>query len=207
LCSRRDHDFPDVRPSRRNHDHFVSGIDLLPTFLEAAGAPLPGGIDGTSFLPLLGGQRQENRDRVFTQFHQTAGKGNYPMRCVQTRRFGYIFNPWSDGERVFRNESQSGRTFAAMKQAAEGDPDIAARVRLFLYRVPEELYDFADDPDALLNRIDDPACAAELEDLRASLEQCMERTGDPALKAFRKRQSHPDLDRFLEEVVREIGGQ
>ena len=196
-----------VRPQAVDREHFVSGIDLLPTFLEAAGAPLPEGVDGSSFLSLLHGQRQEGRDRVFTQFHQTAGLRNYPIRCVQTRSFGYIFNPWSDGERIFLNESQSGRTFAAMQQAAQRDADIAARVHLFLYRVPEELYDFAEDPDALSNRIDDPACAPELDTLRASLEQCMEQTADPALEAFRNRHSRPDLDRFLGEVAREIGGQ
>ena len=95
---------------------------------------LAAAVDGSSFVTVLEGGSQEGRDKVFTQFHQTAGRRNYPMRCVQTKRFGYIFNPWSDGKRVFINESQAGRTMAAMKAAGESDPEIAARVELFLHR-------------------------------------------------------------------------
>ncbi len=126
-----------------------------------------------------------------------AGGDAVPMRCVQDRRFGYIFNPWADGKRVFRNESQSGRTMKAMAAAAKNDPDIAARVKLFLYRVVEEFYDFEKDPDALLNLIEDPTYKIEIDRLRAALEAWMERTGDPALEAFRNRASPEALAEFM----------
>ncbi|MHC5056135.1 MAG: sulfatase family protein [Planctomycetota bacterium] len=171
-----------VEGGRVDSEHFVSGIDFMPTALEAAGLPLPAGMDGRSFLSVLRGERQEGRDVVFTQFHQTAGRKRYPMRCVQDRRFGYIFNPWADGERVFRNESQSGRTMKAMREAAATDPVIASRVELFLHRVPEELYDFRDDPDARTNLVADPRYAPDIDRLRARLEAWMERTTDPALR-------------------------
>lgn len=123
------------------------------------------------------------------------------MRCVQNRRFGYIFNPWSDGKYIFRNESQSGRSFETMEKAAAENPDIAARVELFLYRVPEELYDFENDPDALNNLVDDPAYASELETLRNQLEKWMEENGDPALSAFRNRNSREQPDAFMQEMA------
>ena len=104
-----------IQPGVSDDDHIVSGVDLLPTLLEAAAIDAPDGIDGRSFLPVCRGESQSGRDHVFTEFHQTAGRGNYPMRCIQTREYGYIFNPWADGERVFRNESQAGRTFKAMQ--------------------------------------------------------------------------------------------
>jgi len=200
--------WPDgVRPGRVDGEHFVSGIDLTPTFLDAAGIEPPGGMDGSSFLPALRGEEQEGRDVVFTQFHQTAGKRNYPMRCVQTRRFGYIFNPWSDGERVFRNESQAGRTMDAMRAAAASSEAIASRVELFLRRVPEELYDFRDDPDALNNLIAAPEYAAERERLCARLEAWMEKTDDPALEAFRNRDSRAALDALMNETAARLGGE
>jgi len=188
-----------VEPGRVDSEHFVSGIDFMPTALEAAGLPLPEGMDGASFVPLLRGERQEGRDRVFTQFHENWARNRFPMRCVQDRRFGYIFNPWSDGERVFKNESQSGRTFKAMREAAATDPAIAARVELFLHRVPEELYDFRNDPDALVNLVDDPEYASDLERLRAELEAWMERTGDAALEAFRNRTSQETVAKFMSD--------
>ncbi|MHC4915858.1 MAG: sulfatase family protein [Planctomycetota bacterium] len=185
--------------------HFVSGIDVLPTVLEAAGVEVPPGTDGSSFLPVLRGEEAAGRELVFTQFFQTAARRNYPMRCVQDRRFGYIFNPWHDGGRVFRNESQAGRTMKAMRAAAETDAAIAQRVRLFLYRVPEELYDFEADPDARRNLIGEAEFAAEADRLRGELEAWMERTGDPALEAFRNRGSREALDAYLGDLAAEIG--
>jgi len=177
--------------------HFISGIDFMPTALEAAGLPKVEGLDGVSFLDLLKGRKQANREMVFTQFHQTAGRKRFPMRTVQDKRFGYIFNPWSDGKTVFKNESQSGRSFKAMRAAAGSDPKIAARVKLFLHRVVEEFYDFQKDPDALNNLIDNPEYKPQIDKMRAELLKWMIATGDPARQAFENRDSPEALARFM----------
>ena len=188
-----------------DRQHFISGVDFMPTVLEAAGIAPPEDMDGASFLPVLKGQEQDGREMAFTQFHQTSARRNYPMRCVQTRRFGYIFNPWSDGKYEFKNESQAGRSFNAMQEAAPGLPDVADRVRVFQFRVPEEFYDFERDPDGLKNLIDDPEYADEVERLRNALQVWMVRFNDPALEAFRNRSSREVQDRFMDEVGEVIG--
>ncbi|MCY4602631.1 MAG: hypothetical protein OXE49_00230, partial [Gemmatimonadetes bacterium] len=160
---------------------------------------------GQSFLSVLQGEAQAGCEQVFTQFHQTAARRNYPMRCVQNARFGYIFNPWSDGERAFRNESQSGRSWQAMQEVAANDPALAARNHLFTYRVLEEFYDFANDPNALNNLIDDPNYADEVQSLRNALEAWMVATGDPALEAFRGRASQQALDDLMDHLADTIG--
>lgn len=187
-----------VEPGSTDREHFISGIDYLPTALEAAGLPAVPGVDGRSFLPLLQGQAQPGRERAFTQFHQTSARRRFPMRCVQNKRFGYIFNPWADGERAFKNESQSGRTWAAMVRAAADDPAIAARMDLFSHRVFEELYDFEADPDALKNLAGDPKYKAELNAMRKALRDWMVATKDPALEAFDHRDDPAALARFME---------
>lgn len=186
-----------IAPGAVDNEHFISGIDFMATALEAAGAAVPAGLDGKSFLNVLRGRKDASRNRVFTQFHETWARRRYPMRCVQDRRFGYIFNPWSDGEREFKNESQAGRTFKAMQQAGEGNTEIADRVNLFQYRVVEELYDFEKDPDALHNLVDDPECRGELNRLRGELEEWMVEYGDLALDAFRNRESPAALAEFM----------
>jgi len=192
--------WPDVtKAGSVQRDAFISGIDLLPTVLDAVGLPVPEGLDGFSFVPLLRGEPQDGREMVFTQFHETAGRNRFPMRTVRDARFGYIFNPWSDGKRVFRNESQSGRTMKAMQEAARSSEDIRARVDLFLRRVVEELYDFEKDPDALHNLIDDPKYKKEADRLRAAMEAWMARTADPALEAFRHRDNPRALAAFMDE--------
>ena len=144
---------------------------------------------------------------VFTQFHQTAGRKRFPMRTVQDKRFGYIFNPWSDGKAVFKNESQSGRSFKAMKAAAGGDPKIAARVKLFQYRVVEEFYDFEKDPDALNNLIDNAEYKSQIDKMRAELLKWMIATGDPAKEAFEKRDSTEALAQFMTEQNARAGNK
>ena len=194
-----------IQAGRVDAKHFISGTDYLPTVLDAIGVDVPDGVNGQSLLPVLRGEAQAGCEQVFTQFHQTSARRNYPMRCVQNAQFGYIFNPWSDGERAFRNESQNGRSWQAMEEAAASDSELAARNHLFTYRVLEEFYDFANDPNALNNLIDDPNYADEIQDLRNALEEWMVETDDPALEAFRGRASRQALDNLMDHLAGTIG--
>ena len=181
-----------TKPDSVDATHLVSGIDLAPTLLDALGLPPLAGMDGKSFAPLLTGGKQDGRNLVFTQFHKTAGKREYPMRAVSDRRYGYIYNAWADGKNEFKNESQSGRTMNAMRAAAGANGKIAARVKHFLYRAPEELYDYEDDPDALVNLINDPRHAKRLDALRRRLLDHLEATGDPLAAPFRAHLQRPE---------------
>ncbi|MCA9270386.1 MAG: sulfatase [Planctomycetales bacterium] len=175
-----------VKPGVVDDTHMIAGIDLAPTVLDALGLPPIDGVDGRSFLPLLEGKPQADRDRVFTRFHQTAGKRNYEMRAVIDARYGYIWNPWSDGQDVFRNESQSGRTFKAMQDAADDDAEIARRVKLFQLRTPQELYDYQNDPDALVNLIDDAGAQQDKRRLQKLLLEHLEAADDPLAPQFKQ---------------------
>ncbi len=72
---------------------------------------------------------------------------------------------------------------AAMRRAARQDAGIASRVRHFL-RTPEELYRYADDPDALHHLASDRASAERITRYRKRLLDHMRATGDPALPQF-----------------------
>jgi len=142
-----------VTPGSRDDQHFVSGIDVAPTLVDAAGLePLPG-ADGRSIVPLMQGATTEDRRRVFTMIERLSSGVEYPMRAVRDERYLYIWNGWADGISVFHNESQSGRTMSAMREAAKNDPEIARRVWFFLHRCPEELYEIESDPDCMNNLI------------------------------------------------------
>lgn len=173
-----------IEPGRVDTENLISGIDFMPTILDALGLPQVEGMDGRSFLPLLLGKEQEPFTSVFTMFNKTSAKKYFEMRCVQSRRFGYIYNKWSDGQTRFQNESMSGLTYRAMKEAAQRDAAIADRVKLFEYRVKEEFYDFENDPDALDNLIAEPEFQAEIQFFRQQLRTCMKETGDPILPIF-----------------------
>lgn len=173
-----------VAPGRVDDRHLLGGVDLAPTILEAAGVPTLTGTEGRSFVPLLRGQRQSGRDYVFTQIDEVNSGRSYPMRAVTGRRYGYIFNAWADGTTELRIESMLGLTFPAMQQAAAHERDVAARVRHFLYRTKEELYDYANDPNALRNLVDDPRYRDTAETHRQVLLRHLKASGDPQLDAF-----------------------
>lgn len=173
-----------IKPGTVDKTTLVSGIDLAPTILDSVQVEALPDVDGNSIVPALRGQPLPGRSYVVTHINRTSGRNEYPMRAMQNRRFGYIFNAWADGKTVFKNESQNGRTMQAMKRAARSDADTADRVKHFLYRCPEELYDYQTDPDALHNLIDHPDHQTTLHLLRKELLQQMTKCDDPQRAAF-----------------------
>jgi N-sulfoglucosamine sulfohydrolase len=188
-----------VKPHTADRTHFISGIDFLPTILEATGVKGPEKLDGVSFVPLLKGKSQAGRDRVFTQIDSKAGGAAVPMRCVQDGKYGYIFNAWSDGSYWYRNNNE-GMSMRAMNAAAKTDEKIAERVKMFRYRVLEELYDMEKDPDCLVNLIDTPDHQKALGRLCYEMETWMKRTSDPLLPAFQTRYDETARKAALEVV-------
>ncbi len=186
-----------VTPNTINTKDFISGIDFFPTVLDAIGLQIPDDIDGTSFVPTLLGQKQKGRDKVFTQFFETNAKKQFPMRCIQDTKYGYIFNAWSDGKTRFRNESQNGYTYNAMVKAGKTNPEIAARVKLFDHREVEEFYDFEKDPNALHNLITDPKYTEIINKYRADMELWMGKVNDPALAFFKVKNNKTEMARLL----------
>jgi len=174
-----------VEPGMVDTAHFISGIDYMPTVLEVAGlAPVPN-LDGASFLPLLEGRKQAWRTSVFTEINTPFSGISLHMRAIQNEDFGYIYNPFF-GNEIVDIEGNDGPSWDAMVEAGKSDPAIQTRVELFSNRVPEELYHYKTDPDALNNLIDDPAYAEVLATLRQELANEMLRTDDFMLDKFER---------------------
>ena len=106
------------------------------------------------------------------------------MRCLQTKDYGYIFNAWSDGQRTYRSEGMNGQSFPAMREASTTDQEIAARIQVLTRRTSEELYDIANDPDALHNLANDPQHHATLLQMRGEMLAWMKQTSDPLAPTY-----------------------
>lgn len=167
-----------VQPKTHETEHVVAGVDFAPTILDILGVERMEGMDGRSFLPVLEGKTQEGRNFAFTHINTIASGRSYTMRSVQGKRYGLIWNGWSDGQTVFKNESMNGLTWRAMVRAANDDPTVAARVKHFSYRSPFEFYDYQEDPDALNNLIDAPDMQQQIQIYRAQLAELMRVTKD-----------------------------
>ncbi|AKJ63707.1 sulfatase [Kiritimatiella glycovorans] len=189
-------DWPGVtKPGTVVGDTMVSVIDLMPTLLDGLGLPPVEGLDGKSVLPVLKGDPQAGRSRVFTSYNYALpGIQVFPMRAVQTREFIYIYNAWPGRENAQGQPLRYNGNYDALKpmawpsmlEAAKTDPEVAERVRFIARRAPEEFYDLRSDPDCLHNRIDDPEHREKIETLRRLLMRQMEETGDPLLKVWKE---------------------
>ncbi len=172
-----------VKPGNVDDRHMVSAVDFAPTILDALGID-DGGMDGRSFLPVLKNGKQNGRDFVVKEYNENSGGNRSPMRSVATREYTYIYNPWSDGERIFKTATTGTLAFKEMQRLAASDPVMAERLRVFNHRDLEELYHTAKDPDSLENLVDNPEHRETLEKLRKTMRDWMETTGDPLLTAF-----------------------
>lgn len=172
-----------IKSNRDISDLFVSGIDIMPTLLDLIDIKYEGKLDGQSFAPFLLDETIEIKDRenIFTLFNANFRRNIYEMRCVINKKFGYIYNDWSDGKTKFFSETMKGRSFNAMKKASLSDSAIKERTNHFLNRTKEELYDLEKDPNALNNLIDNEEYLEKAEKMKILLIKEMKRTNDPLI--------------------------
>jgi arylsulfatase A-like enzyme len=169
-------------------DHLIPNIDFRPTILDACGLPVPEGLDGRSFLPLLSGSDgYRPHERVFTErnYHGeliTRGGDTYmdkfdPQRAVRTPDLHYIrhVRPQARSRPWYRAELTDliplgPHTFPSA-MPIEDQP-----------RPTEELYDLRHDPWEQDNLADRPEYQAQKRALAADLDRWNRETDDPALK-------------------------
>ncbi len=192
-----------TQPGTVDTAHMISAVDLMPTVLEIAGIEPPGGFDGRSFLPTIRGQSQSGRTMVYKVYNENSGGNRSPMRSVESKKFGYLFNPWADGTRIFKTATTGTLSFRAMQRLAATDQKIAARLKLFQYGVPEEFYDYENDPDALHNLIDDPEYADACNEHRAAMRKFMQESNDPVLAIFDNRTDASLVSAYVDRVQAE----
>jgi len=193
-------------------EHMVSAVDLLPTLLELTGIEHPDRMDGRSFAPLLRGEMQSARDFVIKEYNENAGGSRDPMRSLQTQRYLYIFNPWSNGTRIMATATTGTPTYRRMAGLAKSDSTVNARHELYQHRVPEELYDIQRDPDCLSNLIHSPEQQQELNALREKLDRWMFHTKDEMHSVFRNRDDAAAREAYVaaqekEADARKAGGR
>lgn len=189
-------------PPGRTIDDLVSLTDLAPTFLAAAGLPIPTEMTGRSLLPILESDRaglvDPSREFVLlgrerhTPSQEAPIQGGYPIRAIRTQTHLYIKNlipeRWPAGTPEFE-KTASGRAWLSdcdngpLKRWLFDHRDEPAVKPLydacFAKRPAEELYVLADDPGQMKNVADDPALAEIKAKLATQLDEQLKATGDP----------------------------
>jgi arylsulfatase A-like enzyme len=172
---------------------FVSLTDLAPTVLETAGLKPLEVMTGRSVLPLLRGDSQPGRERVFIERERHAnvrlGDLSFPVRAIRTKDYLYIRNfrgdRWPAGDpqqyvAVGPFGDIDGSPTKSLLLDRRIEPAIASFFQLATAKRPaEELYDLRRDPQQVKNVAGRPAHRGAERRLRTELDRWLRETGDP----------------------------
>lgn len=167
----------------------VSGVDLLPTLLEAAGVAPPRGLQGRSLLPILRGEPAAGADAVFAEQNRLEGNRYFPQRAIRTARLKYLRALRPDVE---LRSNAIGHWARPLLLRWHTDPGARRLVERVVRHPREELYELETDPHELRNLAGEPAWASAQAELRERLRNWMGETGDPWLALFDWAPGDPD---------------
>ena len=183
-----------IKPEREVTD-FISLVDMAPTLLEVAGAPVPKEMTGRSFAWMLTSEKSGRLDPtgrtdvVFGKERHVPSQekpdlGGYPCRGLRTPDFLFIRNyrpdRWPAGTPNFDKTNYPNQWFADCDGGPtktyiylNRDKDAAHRRSYelcFAKRPAEELYNLKSDPGQLNNVATDPRYADQIVHLRNRLD-------------------------------------
>lgn len=165
-------------------DALISNLDITPTLLEAAGAPLPEILDGHSFLPLLIGETYEPAERLFFEYHYHTKYD--PVRAIRTPDYLYIRNFHPDAK--YRYTPAEILAMPAPRRdewpnnsVLGSTPFDHPSLKNWPERPREQLYDLRSDPMQFTNVANDPNYADILKNLASILDKRMHEQNDPLL--------------------------
>lgn len=162
----------------------VEYIDVVPTFLEAAGISGKQELEGKSLVPVLAGKTDKHKSLTFgimTTRGIINGTSIYPIRTVRNDRYRLIWN--LNHEVKFTNACTQSDHFQSVVEAAnKGDRHAQMVVKNYHYRPEFELYDCTADPLEQVNLADKPELKSVREELRQKLLAWMKSQGDQGIE-------------------------
>ncbi len=160
-------------------DAMIEYLDVLPTYIEAAGGTPPAVLDGKSLLPVLTGETKEHKKYVFGEMTTRGinnGSEHFGIRSIRSSKFKYVWN--FTPKTKFRNACTNSSIFKSWRKKAEADSDAAEKIRRYEHRPAEELYDITMDPYEWHNLAEDPKYTTIKIRMRRRLDNWMKAMGD-----------------------------
>ena len=144
-------------------DRMVSFVDLAPTILSLVDIKPPSYIQGKAFL----GEYAEKPRKVIYGSSDRFDEVTDRLRAVRNKQFLYIWNFYPDKSKykdiAYRKNIPM---MVEMLQLRDQNKLNEIQMQWFGNKTNEELYDCKNDPDNLVNLIDDPKYKNELRKLR-----------------------------------------
>ena len=168
--------WPGVLEPGSTSDRLVSWVDIAPTFLSIAGAPIPADYDGSAFLGSAEGAPRDHvfaaRDRMDEAFDR--------VRVIRDRQFHYVRNFYPQIPYCQRNMYMENMpTMQELRRLnAAGELSGTAAVFMPARKPAEELYDLRADPECVHNLADDPHHAEVRDRMGAELDRFLAEIDD-----------------------------
>jgi len=171
-----------IEPGRQTNA-LIQYADVVPTLVDAAGGdPQKLGLDGTSFLDVLLGKKDEHRKYAYGMHNNIPEGPPYPIRTIRSGRFRYIRNLTPEAEYIEKHmevPKRWGDYWESWKKAAETDGHARKMFNRYRRRPAEELYRTNEDIYELDNLAGKAEYAEIKSELRAELQKWMTAQGDP----------------------------
>ncbi|NME72890.1 sulfatase family protein [Flammeovirga aprica] len=194
--------WPDqIKKGKRDKKHMISAIDMMPTVLEATHTETSGTLAGRSLMPLLKGEKENDREYVFVEHNEGPTADPRPMRAVHSKDFVYIFNAWGTGNYNAIMECRWYRSYGTYATLSKERQEVKDRFEFLNHRTVEELYDTKNDPYSKNNLINDPKYADVVKDLQNRMKDWMRTTNDYALEGFLVKDDLTKLGEFMEKRI------
>lgn len=127
--------YPPVTKPGSRIDELVTSVDIAPTVLAVAGAPVGDHIQGRSLLPLLNGTAGDWRAAVFIEFYTYENPFPWLLdmdyRAIRTKRFKYIHwvqHPDENELYDLRNDPYETRNLIGEPRLADVVDDLRAQM-------------------------------------------------------------------------------
>jgi len=174
--------WPGVSKAGLESAALVSGVDIVPTILDATKIEYPRKFHGVSLRPTATTSEPPAgwRTHLAGEFHYHGFQPFFPRRAIRDERFKLIHNLIAgEAKPVGRVDGDPNNRFADTDKYR--DTPAGKAFQRYLDPPEWELYDLEADPIEFYNLADDPQHAETLAELQSALRKWQEETDDPLL--------------------------
>jgi uncharacterized sulfatase len=181
---------PGVIRAGERTDALVQYADVAPTLIEMCGGSAEEwSLDGSSFLPVLKGEKTDHRRYVYGMHNNYPEGPSFPIRSISDGEFHYIRNLTPDEifiEKHLMGSQGNGELnnpyWATWVWDSQTNPRTYELVKRYTRRPPEQLYRLSSDR----HEMQDLALLPEYEQIKSQLstelDKWMQIQGDPGIE-------------------------
>ena len=174
-----------VKPGSVTHA-LVQYEDVVPSLIDIAGGEAITNLDGKSFLGVLKGSTNSQRDFAYGIHNNIPEGPAYPVRGIRSDRYKLIEN--LSPEKNFHikytmNPDEKGKVWASWVEKGKTSTKAKKLYERVEKRPAIEFYDLKEDPYELNNLADSPKYVDKIEKFDLKLKQWMKDQGDPGASA------------------------